>query len=155
MGVLSWQCLVIPKFSALPSGETMRQTPKCFGDARTCSRSSVTMPSLVGLGFHPPLRWPKTLSILFVCLFVGLFVTLLNVRDCAPDFAANFALIGQTVAKIWRFCDFSWGGRSHLWFWKFWIFKDRKGHEGQNVSPRQISRRSLERLVRYDDFSIF
>ena len=46
------------------------------------------MPSLVGLGFHPPPGWPKTLSFfLFVCLSVCLFVTLLNVRDCAPDFA--------------------------------------------------------------------
>ena len=49
------------------------------------------MPSLVGLGFHPPPGWPKTLSFLSVCvsvcLFVCLFVTLLNIRDCAPDFA--------------------------------------------------------------------
>jgi len=42
----------------------------------------MTMPSLVGLGFHPPPGWPKTLS-----FFVSLSVTLLNVRDCAPDFA--------------------------------------------------------------------
>jgi len=44
------------------------------------------MPGLVGLGFHPPPGWVKTLSF-FVCLFVCLFVTLLNVRDCAPDVA--------------------------------------------------------------------
>ena len=50
----------------------MRQTPS-FSGARTCSRSSITMPSLVGLGFHPPPGWPKTLSFcLFVCLFVNL-----------------------------------------------------------------------------------
>jgi len=42
-GVLSWRGLVIPKFSAPPSGETMRQTPKSFRSARTCSRSSNTM----------------------------------------------------------------------------------------------------------------
>jgi len=77
--------LVTPKFSAPLSGETMRQTPKSFRGARTCSRSSITVPSLVGLGFHPPLGQPKTLS--FFVLFVCLFVTLLNVRDCAPDFA--------------------------------------------------------------------
>jgi len=71
--VLSWGGLLAPKFSAPPSGETMRQTPKRFRGARTCSRSSVTMPSLVGLGFHPPLGWTKTLSF-FVCLFVCLFV---------------------------------------------------------------------------------
>ena len=65
--------LVSPKFSVPPSGETMRQTPKSFGGARKCSRSSITMPSLVGLGFHPPPGWPKTLSF-FVCLFVCLSV---------------------------------------------------------------------------------
>jgi len=61
--------LVIPKFSAPPSGETMRQIPKSFGGARTCSRSSITVPSLVGFGFHWPPGWPKTLSF-FVCLSV-------------------------------------------------------------------------------------
>ena len=47
-----------------------------------CSRSSITMPSLVGLGFHPSPGKRKTLSVLSVCLSV----TLLNVRVCAPDF---------------------------------------------------------------------
>ena len=56
------------------------------------------MLSLVGLGFHPPPGQPKTLSFLFVCLFV----TLLNVRVCAPDFATkaleyrnNFDAVGM------------------------------------------------------------
>ena len=40
-----------PKFSVPPSGETMRQTPKCIRGERTCSRSSISMPCLVGLGF--------------------------------------------------------------------------------------------------------
>jgi len=44
------------------------------------------MPSLLGLEFHPPPGQPKTL---IFCLFVCLFVTLLNVRDCAPDFATK------------------------------------------------------------------
>ena len=80
--------LVSPKFSASPSDETMHQTPKRFRGARTCSRSSITMPSLVGLGLHPPPGWSKTLRFfLSVCLSVCLFVTLLNVRDCAHDFA--------------------------------------------------------------------
>ena len=43
------------------------------------------MSSLVGLGFHLPHGWPKTLS--FFGLSVCLYVTLLNVRVCAPDFA--------------------------------------------------------------------
>ena len=43
-----------------------------FRGERTCSRSSITMPSLVGLRFHPPPGWPKTLSFSFClfCLFV-------------------------------------------------------------------------------------
>jgi len=41
----------------------------------------------VGARIYPPLGQPKTLSFLSVCLFVCLFVTLLNVRDCSPDFA--------------------------------------------------------------------
>jgi len=74
-----------PKFSAPPSGETASD-PKSIRGTRTCSRSSITMPSLVGLGFHPPPKWPKTLSF-FVCLSVCLSATLLNVRDYAPNFA--------------------------------------------------------------------
>ena len=69
MGVLSWGGRVSLKFSAPPSGETMRHTTKRFRGERTCSRSSITMPSLVGLEFHPPPGQPKTLS-LFVCLSV-------------------------------------------------------------------------------------
>ena len=38
----------------------------------TMVSSTITMPSLVGLGFHPPPGWPKTLS--FFCLVVCLFV---------------------------------------------------------------------------------
>ena len=62
-----------PKFSVPPSGETMCQIRKSFRGTRTCSRSSITMPSLVGLGFHPPPGQPKTLSF-FVCLSVCLSV---------------------------------------------------------------------------------
>ena len=63
-----------PQIFSAPSGETMHQTPKRFRGARTCSRSSVTMPSLVGLGFHPPPGLLKSLSFLSVCLSVCLFV---------------------------------------------------------------------------------
>jgi len=48
-----------PQIFSAPGGETMRQTPKSFRGARTCSRSSITMPSLVGFRFHPPPGWPK------------------------------------------------------------------------------------------------
>jgi len=56
-----------PQIFNAPSGETMPQTPKVLEVVRTCSMSSITMPSLVGLGFHPPPGRPKTLSF---CLFV-------------------------------------------------------------------------------------
>jgi len=52
-----------PQIFSSPSGETMRQTPKRFRAAKTCSRSSITVPSLVGLGFHPPPGQPKTLNV--------------------------------------------------------------------------------------------
>jgi len=65
MWVLSWWGLVTPKFSTPPSGKTVRETWKSFRGARTWSRSSITMPSLVGLGFHPPPGRPKTLSFLW------------------------------------------------------------------------------------------
>jgi len=66
------------------------------------------MPSLVGLGFHLPPGRPKTLSFLSVCLSV----TLLNVRDCAPDFAMqaleyrnDFDVIGKvcSCATVFNF----------------------------------------------------
>jgi len=58
-------------FSACLAAKLCIRSPS-FRGARTCSRSSITTPSLVGLGFHPPPGWPKTLSFLFVCLFVCL-----------------------------------------------------------------------------------
>ena len=63
-----------PTFSAPPSGESVRQSSKIFRRARTRWRSSIAMPSLMGLGFHPPPGRPKTLSFLSVCLLVCLLV---------------------------------------------------------------------------------
>ena len=61
-----------PKFSVpqAHSSETMRRTPKIFGGARMCSSSSITMPSLTGLGFCLPLGGKKYWVFSFVCLFV-------------------------------------------------------------------------------------
>ena len=53
------------KFSAPPTGKTMWQTPKRFQSARKCSRSSITMPSLI---LCTLLGEPKML--VFVCLCV-------------------------------------------------------------------------------------
>ena len=91
MGVLSWWCQVSGKSSATCSGKTVRQTPKSFPGARTCSSSSITMPSLVGLGFHL-LPWqPKTLSFLSVCLSVTL-LWMVHCR-CMPGGASCSAWI--------------------------------------------------------------
>ena len=61
-----------PQIFSAPSGETMRQTPKSFGGPRTCSRSSIIMPSLVGPYFTRhrggQKRW------VFLCLFGRLSV---------------------------------------------------------------------------------
>jgi len=57
-----------------------------FGGARTSSRSSITVISVVGLGFHPPPRGGQNVEF-FVCLSY----MLLNVRVCAPDFAMKAA----------------------------------------------------------------
>ena len=81
-----------PQIFSAPSGETMHQTIKRFRGARTCSRSSITIPSLVWLGFHPPPGWRKKLSFLsvrhaFLSVTLCLSITLVNVRVCSPDFA--------------------------------------------------------------------
>jgi len=53
MGVFSWRGLVTPNFQH-PLSAKLCVRPKSFRGARTCSRFSVTMPTLVCLGFHPP-----------------------------------------------------------------------------------------------------
>ena len=68
MGVLSWRVWLSPNCQR-PLAAKLCVRPKSFGGARTCCRSSITMSSLVGLGFHPPPGWLKTLSF-FVCLSV-------------------------------------------------------------------------------------
>jgi len=62
MGVLSWWGLVTPKFSAPPSGETVRQTPKVL-EVQELARGPLS-PCLVWWGS------PKTLVFLSVCLSV-------------------------------------------------------------------------------------
>ena len=55
-----------PRIFSAPSGETMHWTPKSFRGARSCSRFSITVISLVGFGFHPPPWRLKTLSFLLL-----------------------------------------------------------------------------------------
>jgi len=53
-----------PQIFSTPYGETVRHTPKSFRGARTCSRASVTVPSLVGA------RISAAKNVEFFCLFV-------------------------------------------------------------------------------------
>jgi len=55
-----------PQIFSAPERRNYASDPKRFRGARKCSRSSITMPSLVGIGFHPPPGWPKTFGGLFV-----------------------------------------------------------------------------------------
>ena len=80
---------------APPSDETMCQTRESFRGVRTCSRSSITLPSLVGLLFQPPSGRPKTLSF-FVCPFVCRFVRHAFERQ---RFCARFRHEGVGVEK--------------------------------------------------------
>jgi len=68
---------------AYPLGDFYKICRVCTPFQDALGVASITMPSLVGLGFHPPPGQPKTLSFLFACLFV----TLLNISDCVADFA--------------------------------------------------------------------
>ena len=77
--------LVAPKFSAPPSGETMRQTPNVL-EVQERARGHLS-PCQVWRGSDSPAAGVAKNVEFFVCLFVCLSVTRLNVRDCAPDFA--------------------------------------------------------------------
>jgi len=59
---------LLPTGFCARSGETVCQTGKRLGDARTCSRSSSIVPSLVGHGLRVPPGEPKMSSF---CLSVG------------------------------------------------------------------------------------
>jgi len=84
MGVLSGRCLVIPKFLAPPSGETMRQTPKSFWRCKNVLEVLYHHAKFGGARISPAAEVAKNVEFFSsVCLFV----TLLNVRDRAPHFA--------------------------------------------------------------------
>jgi len=60
--------VVTPKFSAPPSGETMRQTPKSIRGARTCSRVLYHHAKFGGAQISPAVGAAKNVE--FFCLFV-------------------------------------------------------------------------------------
>ena len=83
MGFLSSRGLVIPKFSAPPSGETMRQTPKVL-QVQQRARGLLS-PCQVRWGSNFTRRRSGHKNVeFFVCLSVCLFLTLLNVIDVRP-----------------------------------------------------------------------
>jgi len=74
-----------PKFSAPPSGKTMRQTPKSIQRCKNVLEVLYHHAKFGGARISPAAGVAKNVE--FFRLFVCLSVTLLNVRDCAPDFA--------------------------------------------------------------------
>jgi len=84
------------KFSAPPSGKTMRRTPKRFRGARTCSRSSHTDAKFGGAAISPTARAAKNVESFcwFVCLLHHAFE---HQRLCA-----RFRCEGVGIQK--RFC---------------------------------------------------
>jgi len=83
-GGFKLSCLVAPKFSEPPSGETVHQTPKHF-EVQERARGPLS-PRQVWWGSDFTRRQDGQKREFFR-LFVCLCVTLLNVRVCAPNFA--------------------------------------------------------------------
>ena len=67
----------------------------------------------------------------------------------------HFVAIRQTVAEIWRFFNFQYGGRRHLGLLNFRNFYGRNAQKGQTASSCQILWRSVKPLLRYSNFSIW
>jgi len=64
-GLWSYGCFKLagsgyPQILSAPSRRNYVSDPISFKDPRTCSMTFITMPRLVGLGFKPPPRRPKT-----------------------------------------------------------------------------------------------
>ena len=89
-GGLSRWVWVPPNFHRPLAAKLCVGSPKVSEVQNVLQVSPITVPSLVGLGFLPTAGAAKNFEF-FVCpslgLSVRLFVTLLNVRVCAPDFA--------------------------------------------------------------------
>jgi len=85
MGVLISGYLVFPQIFSAPSGKTMCRTHESFGVMGTYSTCSITYTftdaKFGGYRNSPAAGAAKNVEV--SCLFV----TLLNVRVCAPDFA--------------------------------------------------------------------
>ena len=79
-----------------------------------------------------------------------------NLRSHSEDqYASLYQISRRSVRRYGRFSIFQDGGRRHLGFWKFQIFKGSDAQEGRTASACQISAKSLTTRLRYGDFSIF
>jgi len=83
-----------PKFSAPGSGETMRQTPKILQVQERARGPLSPCQILWGSDFT---RHLGAKNVEFFCLFVCLFVTLLNVKVYPPDFATKAMYSTETM----------------------------------------------------------
>ena len=80
------------QISAPSNGETMRETPRRFRGVTTLPEVLYHHAKFGGARISPAAGAAKNVEFFYfvclsVCLSVCLFVTLLNVRDCSPDFA--------------------------------------------------------------------
>jgi len=64
MGVLSWGVWLPPNFQRPLAAKLCVRPAKVLQVQEHAQGPLITMPSLVGLGFHPPPGQPKTLSFL-------------------------------------------------------------------------------------------
>ena len=64
----------------------------------------------------------------------------------------NFVKIGQTVAEIWWFL---WWRPPPSWIFKNWNFNRRSPVRAECASPCQISSKSVKRLQRYGNLTVF
>jgi len=61
----------------------------------------------------------------------------------------------KPLRRYHDFCDFQDGGCHHLEFAKIQNFNDLSAVEGQCASSCQISSKSVKRLPRYGDLTVF
>jgi len=67
----------------------------------------------------------------------------------------NFVAIGETVAEIRRYFDFSRWRPPPPWIFKFQIFNGQTAQDSRTAYVHQIWSKSVKPLPRYNDFSIF
>jgi len=82
-----------PIYSVPPSGETMRQTPNVFEVQERALEVLYHYAKFGGARISPAAGVAKNVEFLSVCLSV----TLLDVKDCASDFAMNAFKYTETI----------------------------------------------------------